>query len=90
MAQINNKIYHCDVSGHNAVVEEYDPSTMVIHTLSPDMELSQDQISMLEKADQYPIVFEDDCPETTPEMAEAFKKAAMMRDIHKQIVQSVF
>ena len=78
-----NATYLVNSEGHIAKVEEYDPSTMVIRTLTPEMELTQEQISMLNKAEEYPIVYEDDCPETTPEMAEAFRKAAKIRDSRK-------
>ena len=80
-----NKIYQYNSKGHLAVVEDYDPSTMVIHTLTPDMRLSQAQLTMIEDAERYPIVYEDDCPELTPEMAEAFRRAARARDGRKQL-----
>ena len=35
---------------------------------------------MLEEAAQLPIVCEDDCPETTPAMAEVFRRVAVERD----------
>ncbi len=78
-----NATYRVNSSGRLAMVEEYDPETMVIKTLTPEMSLSQEQISMLQEAGKYPIVYEDDCPELTPEMAEAFRKAAQARDARK-------
>lgn len=72
--------YLVNSKGHLAKIEEYDPNTMVIRTLTPDMQLTQEQIDMLDEAKKFPIVYEDDCPELTPEMIKAFKKAAAVRD----------
>ena len=65
------------------MVEEYNPSTMVIRTLTPEMRLTEKQIHMLEEADKQPVTYEDDCPELTPAMVEAFRKAARVRDKRK-------
>ena len=81
MSAVNlNATYMVNSNGHLAKVEEYDPDTMVLRTLTPDMQLTQEQIDMLDEAEKYPIVYEDDCPELTPEMIEAFRKAAAVRD----------
>ena len=55
-------------------------SRMVIKTLTHGMKLTPAQTAMLEDAARQPIVYESDCPELTPEMAEAFRKAASVRD----------
>jgi len=89
MKNISEKMYKVNSSGHIAMVEQFDPSTMVIKTLTPDMKLSQGQIDMLNDAGNYPITYEDDCPELTPEMVEAFKKAANARDKRKRENQLV-
>ena len=75
-----NKANLINSKGHFAKIEEYDPDTMVIRTLTPDMKLTQEQSDMLNDIEKYPIVYEDDCPELTPEMIEAFRKAAAVRD----------
>ena len=75
-----NTAYRVNSAGRLARVEEYDPSRMVIRTLSPGMKLTQAQKAMLEEAANQPIVYENDCPELTPEMAEAFRKSAAIRD----------
>ena len=86
MKQLNpNAVYRVNSAGHLAMVEKYDPSTMVIKTLTPGMRLTPEQVAMLEEAEQYPIVYEDDCPEMTPKMAAAFKRAAEMRDKRKAV-----
>lgn len=78
-----NAIYRVNAAGHLVMVEEYDPSTMVIKTLTSEMRLTPEQLAMLEEAEKYPIVYEEDCPELTPQMAEAFRKAARARDERK-------
>ena len=86
MKQLNpNAVYRVNSAGHLTMVEEYDPSTMVIKTLTPEMMLSPEQITLLEEAEQYPIVYENDCPEMTPEMVAAFKRAAEVRDRRKAV-----
>ena len=78
-----NTAYHVNSEGRLAMVEEYNPSRMVIRTLTPDMRLTRAQTAMLEEAARQPIVYESDCPELTPEMAEAFRRAATIRDAGK-------
>ena len=78
-----NAEYRVNSAGRLARVEEYDPSRMVIRTLTPGMKLTPAQTAMLEDAARQPIVYESDCPELTPEMAEAFRKAASVRDAKK-------
>ena len=82
-----NVTYKVNSEGRLAMVEEYDPSTMVIKTLTPEMRLTEEQIPMLEEAEKHPIAYEDDCPEPTPAMAEAFRKAAKMRNLRKAVAQ---
>lgn len=78
-----NMAYRVNSVGHLARVEEYDPSRMVIRTLTPGMKLTPAQTAMLEEAARQQVVYESDCPELTPEMAEAFRKAASVRDAKK-------
>lgn len=82
-----NATYCVNSNGHLAIVEEVDSNTMVIRTLTPDMHLSEDQIQMIEEAEKIPVVYEDDCPELTPAMAEAFRTAAQARDMRKEVSQ---
>ena len=64
MKTINrNATYMVNSKGHLVLVEEYDPSTMVIRTLTPDMQLTQKQIELLDEAEKYPVTYEDDWPE---------------------------
>lgn len=80
-----NAAYGVNSDGHLAMIEEYDPSKMVMKTLTPDMNLTAEQLAMLEEAEQYPIVYEEDCPELTPRMEEAFRRAARDRDKRKVV-----
>ncbi len=41
--------------------------------------LSEEDRQMLQDAAAYPITFDDDCPESTPEMLAAFRKEAEKR-----------
>ena len=65
---------------HIAVPEDYNPDTMVLRTLYPDTQPTAEQIAMLEEAANYPVVYDADSPELTPQMAAAFRKAARERD----------
>ena len=79
-----NTAYRVNSAGRLVRVEEYDPSRMVIRTLTPGMKLTQTQKATLEDAARQPVVYENDCPELTPEMAVAFRKAAAVRDAKKR------
>lgn len=39
-----------------------------------NLEFSSEELNLLEKARKMPIVFDPDCPETTPDMAIKFKR----------------
>ena len=87
MKKENKNVSYCvNSEGHLAKLEEYDPSVMVIKTLTPEMRLTEEQIMMLETASEMPITYEDDCPEMTPQKAEAFRRAAKVRDARKAAV----
>ena len=77
--------YVLTTKGHMAMVEEYDPSRMVLRSLEPDAKLTPEQIAMLEEAKKSPIEYEEDCPELTPDMIEAFKRAALERDQRRKV-----
>lgn len=78
-------VYVMNSKGHIVKVENFDPDSMVLRTLSPDMKATPEQIAMLKDASRHPIVYEEDCPELTPAMAEAFRKAARAHDLRKKI-----
>ncbi len=72
--------YRKNSKGRMVIVGKYDPDTMVSFTLTSDMKPTDSQLEMIHEASRKPIVYEDDCPELTPKMAEAFRKAATQRD----------
>lgn len=42
-----------------------------------------EQLKEVEEAKKYPIEFDEDCPEMSPALMEAFKSAAALRTHHK-------
>jgi hypothetical protein len=54
---------------------------MIITTsLSEDDKLTEEELQMLEEAKKYPITFDEDSPEMTPEMEKQFRVAVKMRN----------
>ena len=53
---------------------------MITATLSKDEKLTDEDRKMLEDAKKYPIIFDEDAPELTPEMEKAFRLAAKTRN----------
>ena len=76
-----NLEYKKNSKGRMVIVEKYDPNTMVSFTLTSDMKPTDSQLEMIHEASKKPVVYEDDCPELTPQMVEAFKKAASQRNM---------
>ncbi|MBR5345097.1 MAG: hypothetical protein IK127_04660 [Clostridia bacterium] len=77
--------YQIDSRVHRPKIEAYDPDTMVFATLTPDMRATPEQIAMLEEASCHDIVYEEDCPELSDSMIEAFRKAAQARDAKRKV-----
>lgn len=58
---------------------------IVTFTNEPLTEEAKKRIySEIEDAKKYPIVYDEDCPELTPEMEEAFRNAARERNIKRK------
>jgi hypothetical protein len=53
---------------------------IITTTLSKDAKLTEEQIKEIEEAKKYPITYDEDSPEMTPEMEKQFKVAARMRN----------
>lgn len=49
-------------------------------TLEKDEPITEKDIKMIEDAKNYPIVYDEDSPELTPEMEKAFRVAAEIRE----------
>ncbi len=50
------------------------------YTTNGKQELTQEQIQELEEAANYPITFDEDCPELSPAMMKAFRCAVVQRN----------
>ena len=59
---------------------DFDPKTMEIFVLPPKSVLTDEQISMLKKAMEMPVVYDDDCPKSTPEQLEKFRQYGVARN----------
>jgi outer membrane protein OmpA-like peptidoglycan-associated protein len=53
---------------------------IITASLSEDGKLTEEQKKEIEEAKKFPITFDEDSPEMTPEMEKAFKVAARMRN----------
>lgn len=52
----------------------------VTYVIKEDAELTPEQIKELEEAENYPIVYDDDCPPPTEESLAALRRAAAERN----------
>ena len=77
--------YQINPRVRRAKVEAYNPDTMVFATLTPEMKATPEQIAMLEEASHHDIVYDEDCPELSDSMIEAFRKAAQARDAKRKV-----
>lgn len=57
---------------------------MVTYKLSELGELTEEGRKRIQEAARKPITFDDDCPESTPEMLREFQKAAAERNRRNQ------
>lgn len=55
----------------------------VTYTLEKGQKLTESQIKEVMEAKKHPIVFDEDCPELSPEMYKAFQSAAAYRNRRK-------
>ena len=53
---------------------------LITYELKPNTELTPEQIRMIEEAAKRPIVFDEDCPEITPEQAKHFYRVRSGRE----------
>ena len=51
----------------------------MVHIVNLDKPLTKKQIKMLEKMENRPIVYDEDCPELTEEQLKLFKEAADLK-----------
>ena len=60
-------------------LEHFDPQTMEKFVLTKESRLTDEQRKMLGEAMEQPVVYEDDCPPTTPEQLQRMKQYAIKR-----------
>lgn len=53
-------------------------------TTKPGQKPTEEQLMEVEEAKKHPIVFDEDCPELSPELIKAFKCAAIQRNRRKK------
>ena len=53
--------------------------------LAKELSFSEEELKELEKARNKKIVFDEDCPETTPERALKFRRVNPPRDVKKAL-----
>lgn len=61
-------------------LERFDPETMEEFYLTPETRLTEEQIRQLEESEKMPIMIDDECPESTPEQLERFRKFGQERN----------
>jgi hypothetical protein len=49
-------------------------------SISEGQKITEEQAREIEEAKKYPITYDEDCPELTPEMEKQFKVAVRMRN----------
>lgn len=57
---------------------------MVTHELKGNEKLTEHEKTMIEKAKEMPIIYDEDSPELTPAMEKAFRLAAKKRNAQKR------
>lgn len=61
-------------------LEHFDPNTMEEFILTPDARLTEEQERQLAESESRPMSFDEDCPESTPEQLERFRRFGQERN----------
>ena len=61
-------------------LERFDPETMEEFILTPESRLTEEQLRQLTDSANRPVVVDEDCPESTPEQLERFRKFGQERN----------
>ena len=61
-------------------LERFDPETMEEFILTPETRLTEEQLRQLADSANRPVVVDEDCPESTPEQLERFRKFGQERN----------
>ncbi len=74
--------YEYVYNSHGKLVrlEHIDPQTTDEFFLTPDAQLTEEQKQQLEDSAERPLSFDEDCPETTPEQLERFRRFGQERN----------
>lgn len=59
---------------------DFDPETMEIYVLKKGAVLTEEQKAMLQKAASMPITYDEECPKSSPERMERFKRFGIERN----------
>ena len=69
-------------------LERFDPETMEEFYLTPETRLTEEQMRQLADSEEMPIGIDDDCPESTPEQLERFRKFGQERNKRRAAMES--
>ena len=61
-------------------LERIDPETMEEFILTPETRLTEEQLRQLADSANRPVVVDEECPESTPEQLERFRKIGQERN----------
>ena len=70
---IDGKPFAYNRRGKLVMIEDYNPETTESFTLTRDTKATPEQIEELKEAHKRGVVFDEDCPPTTPEMRSGMK-----------------
>ena len=63
---------------------------MIVRSRLDELEpLTEEELLELERAEKMPIVYDEDCPELTPKLEAAMRKAVKERNRRKQVTFSM-
>ncbi len=72
--------YVYNSEGRLVRLDHFDPETMERFVLAPDAALTEEQEKQLADSAEIPVTFDEDCPESTPEQIERFRKFGKERN----------
>lgn len=75
-------------SGKLVMLLEFNPETMDMFVLNSNC-LTEEQIAMIHKASEMTVVYDDDCPKSTPEQLERFRRYGIERNKEKRALQKM-
>ena len=68
-------------------LEHFNPETMDQFTLTPEIRLTEEQLRQLADSADRPVVVDEDCPESTPEQLERFRRFGQERNRHRAAME---